>query len=259
MKRIGLLCVFFVCFSSIFLLFPQRVTAIGDTTIIQINGAAQTPGFTPALLTLHVYDTVVFVNRATTSYALVADDGSFSSSIIPVGQQWRVTFSSTGTHEYHTAESPQHMVGEILVVANTVALLPTPVPQIEATTIALIKAGKHPPDVPVLPVTPTPTTTHKATVQKPNVLFSPPVLFTGGGVLLLLAVLLLMISLWRRHRKRIDEEEEMETSLEEMVAGSTSQKSQIEVPPAKKQHPMLASLRWRRSDGDDDDGDDDDE
>jgi len=260
MKKIGSCFVVSLLLLGIFSLFPQRATAIGDVTIVQINGAGQLPGFTPALLTIHMYDTVVFVNRAPTPYAVTAADTSFSSPAIPAGQQWHVTFGSVGAHEYHTTESPQRMSGEILVVANSVSLLPTPVPQVEATALAIIKAGKHPPDVIVLPATPTPALTRKA--HTTDVPFAPPLLFIGGGVLLLLVVLLLIFgiyALYRRHQKRVHEEEEMENLLEEIAPVPTAHKPRVEVTQKAKRRPLLAGLRRQRSHHSDEDDEDDDE
>ena len=199
---VGVLALIFI-FLCIFFLHPQRAAAIGETTIVQINGPTQPPGFSPALLTIHMYDTVIFVNRTNIAYAVTSEDGSFSSSAIPAGQQWRVTFSSLGSHAYHTTVAPQRMVGEILVVSDSVSLLPTPMPQIEATVVALIGAGKHPPDVIVLPVTTTSVGKHKATTPLINTFLSPLILGISGGSLLVLALVFFSIMLYRRHKKWI--------------------------------------------------------
>jgi hypothetical protein len=61
----------------------------GDTITVAINGVSQVPGFFPNFLTLHVNDTVVFVNQALPSskYAVSADDGSFASPVIAPGSR----------------------------------------------------------------------------------------------------------------------------------------------------------------------------
>ncbi len=263
MKKFGIFLVLFPFFISTFFLFPQHVAAIGETTLVQINGPAQPPGFSPALLTIHMYDTVIFVNHTNTAYAVTSTDGSFSSPAIPAGQQWRVTFSSLGGHEYHTTQAPQRMVGEIVVVANSVSLLPTPAPQVEATVVTLIKAGKHPPDTIVLPVMPTPTVKHKAPVPFLSTFLSPLILSIAGGVLLALILIFLSVLLYRRHAKRVRDEEEMDTLLEEIVPKPVVPKLQtasVEVAtPTKKRHLLLAGFHWKRSHDDDDDIDDDDE
>lgn len=261
MKKVCHLCLIVCIFlASLFFLFPYNVAAIGETTIVQITGPAQPPGFTPALLTIHEYDTVIFVNKSSTAYALTAPDGSFSSPTIPIGQQWRVTFGSLGAHEYHANESPQHMVGEILVVANTITLLPTPIPQVEATALAIIKAGKHPPDTIVLPTTQEPSPKHRTNIQHANMFLSPLVLSIAGGILLLLILIFMSVVLLRRHRKRQREEEEMDTLVEEIVPKLIAQKAlPTTTNRPKKRRPLLAGLRRRHTDEDDDMDEDEDE
>ncbi len=260
MKRVCyLLLIVCMFFASLFFLFPYHVAAIGETTIIQITGPAQPSGFTPALLTIHEYDTVIFVNKSSTTYALTAPDGSFSSPAIPAGQQWRVTFGSLGAHEYHANESPQHMVGEILVVANTITLLPTPIPQVEVTALAIIKAGKHPPDTIVLPTPQEPSPAHKTHVQNTDIFLAPLVLGIAGGILLLLILIFIGVVFLRRHRKRQKEEEEMDTLVEEIVPKLLAQKSlPAKTNKPKKRRPLLAGLHRRQAD-EDDDMDDEDE
>ncbi|HEV2580259.1 MAG TPA: hypothetical protein VGT44_05350 [Ktedonobacteraceae bacterium] len=122
--------------------------AQGDAYIVTILGNTQPPGYSPALLTVHVYDTVVFVNRSVpaASYAVIANDGSFSSPSIQPGQQWSVTFSSPGAFEYQESASSPRMTGVIVVAPASVPLLPAPLPAAQATAIAYVQAGKMPPD-----------------------------------------------------------------------------------------------------------------
>ena len=262
MKKISIFLVFFTFFTGIFFLLPQSAKAIGETTFVQITGPAQPPGFSPALLTIHLYDTVIFVNSSTTPYAVTSTDGSFSSPAIPIGQQWRVTFSNLGAHEYHATQAAQSMVGEILVVENSVSLLPTPVPQVEATVIALIKAGKHPPDTIILPVTANPVVKHKVNGVAINAFLSPPVMIIAGSVLLLLILILLGVVLSRRRAKRVRDEEEMDMLVDGIVPKPVQQKPPVvhveAVAPVKKRRPLLAGFHWKRSD-DDDELDDEDE
>src|SRR5947209_3591371 len=126
----------------------QAQQAQGESITVQITGAAQPPGFLPALLTVHLYDTIVFLNQSApaATYAIAAQDGSFASPAIAHGEQWAVTVNATGPHPY-SVSSVSTMVGEIFVVANTVSLLPTPLPQAQATVNAALTAGKSPPDV----------------------------------------------------------------------------------------------------------------
>ncbi len=259
--RVPLLIVtlLFIFLASVYFLFPHPVSAIGDTTVVQIVGPAQAPGFSPALLTIHQYDTVVFINKTSTPYALTASDNSFSSPAVAAGKQWRTTFGSLGAHEYHATQPAQHMAGEILVVANTVSLLPTPVPQIEATALAIIKAGKHPPDTIVLPTQQVLPIQHSNNGKQTNALLSPLVLGIAGGVLLLSIVLFVTILFVRRRRRRMREEEEMDTLIEEIVPKTIVHKALPAPTPQKKRRPLLAGLRRRRADDDEDDMDDEDE
>ncbi len=257
MKKIGIFLVIFSFFIGILFLFPQQAAAMGETTFVQINGPTQPPGFSPSLLTIHIYDTVIFVNRTNTAYAITSTDGSISSPEIPPGQQWRDTFSVLGGHEYHSSEAPQRMVGEIVVVANSVSLLPTPVPQVEATVVTLIKAGKHPPDIIVLPVATTPTVKHQVPMSILNMFLSPLILSIAGGVVLALVLIFSGILLYRRHAKRVRDEEEMDTLIEEIVPKPVAPKllvASVEpVVPVKKRRPILAGFHWKRKHDDDDD------
>jgi hypothetical protein len=85
-------------------------------------------------------------------------------------------------------------------------LLPTPQPQVEATAFTLIQAGKHPPDVIVLPtppVTATQTTRHSPFLQT---LLLSPFFLVGVGVLLSILLLILRLMLRRKRYKEDDEE-----------------------------------------------------
>ncbi len=152
------MCLFYSIMPGVFALPGASVLANspvhGDTIIVEINGVAQVPGFFPDFLTLHVNDTVTFVNQAlpSSNYAISADDGSFASPVIAPGGKWSFTFVSKGAHVYRETTYPQHMVGELLVVDSAVHLLPTPNPFAAATVIAAIKNGQNPPDTLTLPV-----------------------------------------------------------------------------------------------------------
>ncbi len=145
-------CLFRCIVAAVLALPFSRVLAVspvrGDTITVQINGLSQAPGFFPDFLTLHVNDTVVFVNQAlpASNYTISADDGSFSSPTIAPGGRWSFTFISKGAHVYRDTTYPQRMVGELLVVDRGVLLLPTPNPFAEATVIAAIKSRQNPPD-----------------------------------------------------------------------------------------------------------------
>jgi plastocyanin len=149
------------------------------TVIVQINGSKRPSGFFPAFLTVHVNETVVFVNQAfpKNAYSVVAVDGSFSSPPIPVDQRWKVSFTSPGTHEYRSQSAPVQMVGVLLVVNADVALLPVPNPLVEATVLAVINNRLPLPETPLLPLTKPP---HAAAPATPS--FLPVILAIAFGI-----------------------------------------------------------------------------
>ncbi len=185
---LAMLC---MCLALSTLTFPPIAQAAGEAVTIHILGSAQPPGFFPALLTVHVYDTVIFNNQAspTSSFSIVADDGAFSSPAIAPGKQWIVTFNTPGEHEYHPSTKVSRMVGVIIVVPNSVSLLATPAPGSEATVLALIKAGKTPPDTLIVPSpTPAPTHTQSALATSPFGSWLLPALFIAGAIIALLGL-----------------------------------------------------------------------
>ncbi len=191
------------------LLPTHGARAQGEIATIQIVSTA--PGFSPALLTVHVLDYVIFINQTSpaANVSVAAVDGTFSSPAIASGKQWATSFTSPGAYEYHDAANPSHMVGEIVVVASSVALLTTPAPEVEATAIALIQEGKTPPDNLAL-VTPTATNTTSARPQGSTTLplvanFPPwliPLLFLCESVLLL-SIFIVSFLLIRSYRGRL--------------------------------------------------------
>jgi len=200
-------CMIFTAY-SFFAVLPMAFSKAGAIPVL-INGATQLPGFSPALLTLHVDETVVFINHAlpARSYTLKADDGSFSSPPIPTGRQWTISFHTPGSHAYHDTASAQTITGELLVVEKNVHLLPTPDPFVEATVTALIRNGQNPPDTIII-------ATHKHSTTQSNSLLLPTILIVGVSIsLLLLGVP--GFFLYKRHRKRVaiageDEDEDMD-------------------------------------------------
>lgn len=199
------------CLSVNSLIFPRIAQAAGETVTIYITGSTQPPGFLPALLTIHVYDTVIFINQTSpaSSFSIVADDGAFSSPAIALGKQWILTFNTPGEHEYHTSTHSSRMVGVIIVVPNSVSLLPTPAPGIEATVVALVKAGKMPPDTLIVATpTPVPTQTQAALATS---LFGGrllPILFIAGAIIALLGLATGSLYLFRLLRRRLQKRDE---------------------------------------------------
>lgn len=235
------------------LTLAPHVHAQGDSVTIQITGPGQPPGFSPALLTVHVNDTLVFVNQSAppAAFAVSAADGGFSSPAIAPGAQWTVTFTSTGSHEYHEANNATRMVGEVLVVPNSVALLPTPNPEAEATVLAAIEAGRSPPDTIVLP---TPTAvpvkapaTASAASPLPWILLALALVGGGAGFLLL-----------RRRRSRLRAQEEFARAMTGPLASTVPALPTVQAAAPAKKVRMLAlsdllQRLWRNNDEEDED------
>jgi plastocyanin len=242
---------------------PLPAQAAGETSTIVIQGPTTPPGFLPSLLTVHVYDTVVFVNHSspTANYAVSAHDGSFSSPAIAPNQQWKVTFNSIGVHEFHAAASPQRMVGEILVVDDSISLLPTSVPSVNATVVALIQSGHTPPDNLLLA---TPTSSARQVIKKPTATTQPPYIFIVLailGVLLISGLGFLLVRLRKRRNisedKDGDEDEDEEsTMLTEKTVPKRMGKEKKLVPEvairAPAHNPLLRLRRVQVKDDEDD-------
>jgi plastocyanin len=209
-KRYSIAFVLLAILLAAFSTSPRPAQATGETTTIVIQGSTAPPGFSPSFLTIHVYDTVIFVNHSSppANYAVSASDGSFSAPAIAPNQQWKVTFNSIGVHEFHSASAPQRMVGEILVVDNAVSLLPTSVPSVNATVVALIQSGHVPPDNLLVA---TPTSIAKQATKNTSITTLPLYIFivlAFIGVLLLSALVYLLCKyLVSRKCRTISEEE----------------------------------------------------
>ena len=210
------LCAFLFLIASVTILLvgqAQQAMATGESVVVMLGGAPGQLDISPSLLTIHIYDTVIFVNQSTTSYAVAADDSSFSSPAILHNRQWSTTFSVLGAHSYHTtsATTDGTAIGEILVVADNVALLPVPQPQIEATALAIIQAGKHPPDVIQLPTTSTaaPSPHFHPQQHLQAWLLSFPVSTIAGGLLafFVFILVLLIVRSRRKLRSSLDDDE----------------------------------------------------
>ncbi len=249
----------FQCIIAGAFIFPfSRVYALaalparGDTITVQINGLSQAPGFFPDFLTLHVNDTVVFVNQALpiSNYTVSADDGSFSSPTIAPGGKWSFTFVSKGSHVYRDTTYPQRMIGELLVVDSGVRLLPTPNPFAEATVIAAIKSGQNPPDTLNLPVhVATPT----ASSPVPFILL---IVVISGALIVLGAVGFAYYQRYQQQKAALFDDDQTGPLT------STSFKTRLQqarklIYILKQKVQALPLLRMRRS-GDRDDDDDSD-
>ena len=77
---------------------------------VQISGFA----FVENDLTIHVGDTVTWVNHDSASHSVVADDGSFKSGTLSNNDSFSFTFPSAGTYTYHCGFH-SYMTGTIIV------------------------------------------------------------------------------------------------------------------------------------------------
>ena len=74
--------------------------------------------FTPATTTIHVGETVEWVNNGPSAHTATANDGSFNTGVLLKGQSATVTFDHAGTFPYHCSIHP-FMHGTVVVLANT--------------------------------------------------------------------------------------------------------------------------------------------
>lgn len=223
-----------------------------DVIIVQINGPTQPPGFSPALLTVHVNDKVVFINHTlpARSYTLSADDGSFSSPPIPAGGQWAITFHALGSHTYRDTSATSTMIGELMVVAKNIHLLATPDPLVEATAITFIKNGQNPPDTIIIP-------THKHAATSPSSSFIPMLILVVGITISAIVLSFLGIIFYRRWRQRalsMDEDLEDDITISDDDDASSEHMQQIRmiIDNAKKKLQTYPPFKAGKSEDDDD-------
>jgi plastocyanin len=235
-------CLIGLCFCLI-PLAPAK--AQGSNATVQILGPLQPPGFFPALLTIHTNDYVTFVNQSLppATFTIASDNGQFSSPALAPGKMWTITLSNPGAYEFHDAATSPRMVDEVIVVPNTISLLPSPEPGVAATALALVEAGKTLPDNLAL-ITPTPTA---GTVPAVSASVGSPLirlLLIVGMVLLILVLLMVVILLIRHLRRRRRHHREPE---EQEIAVILSPPEVIAPRPR-----LLARLRQRKSEDEDD-------
>jgi plastocyanin len=80
--------------------------------------------FSPASITVHVGDTVQWVNNGPSSHTATANDGSFNTGVLQKGQSASVVFHQPGTFPYHCSIHP-FMHGTVVVLANAKTPSPT--------------------------------------------------------------------------------------------------------------------------------------
>ena len=250
-----LVFVFLVCGTHCYAYsLPNTLATFSKEEIItvQINGPVQPPGFSPAFLTLHINDTVLFINHAlpARSYTLSADDGSFSSPAIPSGGSWTITFHTLGSHTYRDASAASTMVGELMVVAKNVHLLATPDPLVEATVTTFIKNGQNPPDTIII------TTQKHATNSSSGSLIPMLILVVGISISATL-LSILGITLYRRRQQHIhsveeDLDDEITLADDDAISSEHIQQIRTIIDNARKKLQTYPPFKPGKSEDDDD-------
>lgn len=74
-------------------------------------------GFTPASISIKAGQSVRWVNRTSANHQVVADDNSFSSSVLAQGDAFAHAFADAGANTYHDGLQPS-MTGKVVVTAT---------------------------------------------------------------------------------------------------------------------------------------------
>lgn len=80
--------------------------------------------FTPAAITIHVGDTIQWLNNGPSAHTATADNGSFNTGVLKKGQSATVTFNRAGTYAYMCTIHP-FMHGTVVVLAAAKAPSPS--------------------------------------------------------------------------------------------------------------------------------------
>ena len=87
------------------------------TNEVYINGSA----FTPATLTIAMGTTIKWTNKNAANQTVTSDTGLFDSGVIKPNGTYSYTFSTAGTYNYHSTNSPS-MTATVVVNSNVVIL-----------------------------------------------------------------------------------------------------------------------------------------
>jgi len=244
--------VFLICSThSYAAALPGASTAHPKAEIVTIQIGGPPPGFSPAFLTLHVNDKVVFVNHAfpARSHTLSANDGSFSSPPIPAGGQWAITFHAPGSHTYRDTSATSTMIGELMVVAQNIQLLATPDPLVEATAITFIRNGKNPPDTITI-------RTYKHAIASSSSSLIPRLILIVGITMSVILLCFLGIIFYRRRKQRarsIDEDlDDDVTILDDDDRNERMQQIRTIVDNARKKLQTYPPFKGAKSEEEDD-------
>jgi LPXTG-motif cell wall-anchored protein len=116
--------------SAIIALSTPISHAANDTTVTIADFQ-----FTPATVTIHVGDTVTWVNHGPSAHTATANNGSFNTGVLQKGQSASHTFTTAGNFTYICSIHP-FMHGTIVVLANTTSTTTTPATTPTSTTPA---------------------------------------------------------------------------------------------------------------------------
>lgn len=83
--------------------------------------------FTPASITIHVGDTVTWVNNGPSAHTATANDGAFNTGVLQKGHSASHTFTKPGTYSYICSIHP-FMHGTVVVLAGTTSTTTTTTP-----------------------------------------------------------------------------------------------------------------------------------
>jgi plastocyanin len=89
--------------------------------------------FTPATITIHVGDTVTWVNNGPSAHTATASNNSFNTGVLQKGKTASHTFTTAGTFSYICSIHP-FMHGTVIVLANTTTTTPTSTSTTPSTT-----------------------------------------------------------------------------------------------------------------------------
>jgi len=99
--------------------------------------------FTPATITIHVGDTVTWVNNGPSAHTATANNHSFNTGVLQKGHSASHTFTTAGTFTYICSIHP-FMHGTVIVLANTTSTTPSTNSTTPTTTTPSTTAGELP-------------------------------------------------------------------------------------------------------------------
>jgi plastocyanin len=114
--------------------------------------------FTPATITIHVGDTVTWVNHGPSAHTATTNNGSFNTGVLQKGHSASHTFTKAGTFTYICSIHP-FMHGTVVVLANTASTKTTSTKTTPTTTTPTKTTPTTTTPTKTTPTTTTPSTT----------------------------------------------------------------------------------------------------